>query len=65
MPRRFIYIGIVQFNTGRHNTDKMADHGTVSIFMKKGITVDKEEDVLITCKGEPTLIDVQDGHGRY
>ena len=25
----------------------------------------KEEDVLITCKGEPILIGVRDSHGRY
>ncbi len=37
---------------------KTADDGTVSVFTKKGVDVFKEEDVLITCKGEPI-------HGRY
>lgn len=44
---------------------KTADDGTVSIFTKDGITVHKEEDVLITCKGQPILIGVRDEHGRY
>ena len=44
---------------------KMADDGTVSVFTKKGVNVFKEEDVLITCKGEPILIGVRDSHGRY
>ncbi len=44
---------------------KAADDGTVSVFTKEGVTVFKEEDVLITCKGEPILIGVRDSHGRY
>ena len=44
---------------------KTADDGTVSVFTKEGVTVFKEEDVLITCKGEPILIGVRDSHGRY
>ena len=32
---------------------KTADVGTISIFMKDGVTVHKEQDVLITCKGPP------------
>lgn len=44
---------------------KTADDGTISIFSKDGVTVHKEEDVLITCKGEPILIGVRDEHGRY
>jgi hypothetical protein len=39
--------------------------GTISVFTKTGITVFKEEDVLITCKGKPILIGVQDGRGQY
>jgi hypothetical protein len=35
------------------------------VFTKDGVTVYKEEDVLITCKGEPILIGVRDMHGRY
>jgi hypothetical protein len=44
---------------------KTADDGTISVFTKEGVTVHKEEDVLITCKGEPILIGVRDQHGRY
>ena len=44
---------------------KVSDDGTVSIFTKDGVTVHKEQDVLITCKGEPILIGVRDEHGRY
>jgi hypothetical protein len=44
---------------------KTADKGTVSVFTKDGLNVFKEEDVFITCKGEPILIRVRDGHGRY
>ncbi|KAL7504188.1 hypothetical protein ACHAXN_001875 [Cyclotella atomus] len=41
------------------------DDGTVSIFTKEGVTIHKEQDVLITCKGEPILIGIRDEHGRY
>jgi hypothetical protein len=41
---------------------KTADDGTVSIFTKDGVTVHKEEDVLITCKGQPILIGVTAYH---
>jgi hypothetical protein len=44
---------------------KLADDGTISIFTQDGVTVHKENDVLITCKGEPILIGVRDDHGRY
>ena len=44
---------------------KTANEGTVLVFTKDGVNVFKEEDVLITCKGEPILIEVRDGHGRY
>jgi hypothetical protein len=43
---------------------KTADEGTISMFTKEGVTVHKEEDMLITCKGEPILIGVRDRHGR-
>ena len=42
-----------------------SDAGTISVFTKEGVTVHKETDVLITCKGEPILIGVRDMHGRY
>ena len=32
---------------------KTSDDGTISVLTKDGVTVHKEEDVLITCKGEP------------
>jgi hypothetical protein len=44
---------------------KTSYDGSVSVFMKEGINVFKEEDVLITCKGEPILIGIQDNQGRY
>ena len=37
---------------------KTSDDGTISIFTKDGITVHKEQDVLITCKGEPILVGI-------
>jgi antitoxin (DNA-binding transcriptional repressor) of toxin-antitoxin stability system len=44
---------------------KTTDDGTISIFTKDGVTVHREEDVLITCKGMPILVGVRDEHGRY
>ena len=44
---------------------KTADDGTISIFTRDGVTVHKEQDVLITCKGEPILVGVRDEYGRY
>ncbi|KAL7508361.1 hypothetical protein ACHAXN_006033 [Cyclotella atomus] len=44
---------------------KMTDDGTISFFTKDGVTVHKEEDVLITCKGQPILFGMRDEHGRY
>ena len=37
---------------------KTSDDSTISMFTKIGVTVFKEEDVLITCKGKPILIGV-------
>jgi hypothetical protein len=37
---------------------KTLDNGMVSVFTKEGIKVFKEEEVLITCKGEPILIGI-------
>ncbi len=44
---------------------KTSNNGTISVFTKTktGVTVFKEEDVLITCKGKPIFIGVQDGRG--
>ena len=44
---------------------KTADDDNISIFTKEGVTVYKEEDVLITCKGKAILIGKQDEQGRY
>ncbi len=53
------------FPTSLMSVGKMADNDTVSVFTKEGVNVLKEEDVLITCKGEPILIQVRDSHGQY
>jgi hypothetical protein len=42
---------------------KTSDDGTVSVFMKEGVNVFKEEEVLITCKGEQIIIGIQDNQG--
>ena len=63
-------------NAGRHipglpyisdecRQDGQRWHSIRSVFTKEGVNVFKEEDVLITCKGEPILIGVRDSHGRY
>jgi hypothetical protein len=44
---------------------KTANNGTISIFTKNGVTVHKEQDVLIRMKGKPILIGVRDDQGRY
>ena len=44
---------------------KTSDDSTISMFTKIGVTVFKEEDVLITCKGKPILIGIQDEWGFY
>ena len=54
-----------QFPTSLMSVGQTSDDGTISIFTKDGVTVHKEEDVLITCKGEPILIGKRDEHGRY
>ncbi len=37
----------------------------VLVFMKEDVKVLKEEDFLITCKGKPILIGIQDNQGHY
>jgi hypothetical protein len=34
---------------------KTLDDSTVSVFTKEGVNIFKEEDILITCNGEPIL----------
>ena len=67
--------GIVQASSrGRHlrlfpkslvSVGKTNNDGNVSIFTKTGVTVHKEEDVMITCKGAPIMIGKRDERGRY
>ena len=44
---------------------KTADDGNVSIFIREGVTVYKEEDILIKCQRKPILIGRQDERGQY
>ena len=41
------------FPSSLMSVGKTADDGTVSVFTKEGVSVFKEEDVLITCKANP------------
>ena len=54
-----------EFPTSLMSVGKTCDDGNLSIFTKDGVTVHKEHDVLITCKGAPILIGVRDEQGRY
>ena len=53
------------FPTSLLSVGKVNDDGNVSIFTRKGVTVHKEEDVLITVKGYPVMIGKRDNRGRY
>jgi hypothetical protein len=53
------------FPSSLMNVGKTANNGTISIFTKNGVTVHKETDILITCKGKPILIGVRNERGRY
>ncbi len=53
------------FPTSLMSMGKTLDKGTVSVFAKEGTNVFKEEDILITCKGKPILIGIQDNLGQY
>ena len=53
------------FPTSLMSVGKTSDDGTISIFTKTGVSVHREQDVLITCKGEPILIGTRDEEGRY
>jgi hypothetical protein len=53
------------FRTLLMSMGKTSNNGTILVFTKTGVTVFKEEDVLITCKGKPILIGVRDGRGPY
>ena len=53
------------FPTSLMSVGKTCDDGNISIFTDAGVSVYKEQDVLITCQNEPILIGVRDEHGRY
>ena len=48
------------FPTSLMSVGTTSDDGTISIFTRNGVTVHKEEDVLITCRGAPVLIGKRD-----
>jgi hypothetical protein len=52
------------FPTSLMSVGKTSEDCTVSVFMKEGVNVFKEEDVLITCTGVPILINIRDNQGR-
>ena len=54
-----------QFNDSLLSVGAINDDGNISIFTPDGVTVHKEEDVLITCKGKPILVGVRDPKGQY
>ena len=51
------------FKTSLMIVGKTADDGNVSVFTKEAVKIYKEEDVLITCKGEPILVGKRDERG--
>jgi hypothetical protein len=53
------------FPTSLMSMSKTLVNGMVLVFRKEGINVFKEEDVLITCKGEPILIGIQNNQRQY
>ena len=54
-----------EFPTLLMSVGKTSDDGNVSIFTKDGVTIHKEEYVLITCQNRPILIGKIDERGRY
>ena len=54
-----------EFKTSLMSVGKTTDEGNVSVFTKEGVKIYKEEDVLITCKGEPILVGRHDERGGY
>ena len=49
-----------EFKTSLMSVGKTADDSNVSVFTKEDVKIYKEEDGLITCKGEPILIGKRD-----
>ncbi len=54
-----------EFSHSLMSVGQTANNCMISIFTKEGVTVHKEQDILITCKGKPILIGVRNNHGRY
>jgi hypothetical protein len=54
-----------EFKTSLMSVGKTADDDNLSVFMKEGVNIYKEEDVLITCKCKPILVGRRDEQGRY
>lgn len=52
-----------QYNNYLLSVGKVYDDGNVSIFTREEVTVHKEEDILITCKGKPILAGVGNKYG--
>ncbi len=52
------------FPTSLMNVGKTSDTSMVSVFMKEGVNIFKEEEVLITCKRESILIGIRDNQGQ-
>jgi len=48
-----------------NSVGKTSNNSTISIITRTGITVHKEKDVIIRCKGKPILIGVRNEHGQY
>jgi hypothetical protein len=53
------------FPSSLMSVGKTANDGTISISTKDDVTVHKETDVLITCKGDSILIGVRNEQGHY
>ena len=54
-----------RFRESLMSVGKVNDNGNISIFTKNDVTVYKEKDVLIICKGKPILVGIHDEGGRY
>ena len=54
-----------QFRESLMSVGKVNDDGNISIFTKDNVKVYKEEDVLITCKGQPILNGVRTKGSQY
>ena len=54
-----------EFPTSLMSVGKTVYDGNLSIFAKEGVTVYKEEDVLITCQRKPILVVKLDERSRY